>query len=155
MLRPVYRWLCFLGILLLISIGCCEFLVADDKSGLNLDFGIGIAIFFIAYYLLMFVFFILALYYLKFPKIKLLVAVVIFGLFASVLPAIGFWEEISRWLKLKEVIFSTDYDLFKTSALRKTVNSIEKIIFLLLFPCQLLVLLLSFKIRKSFTPAGK
>jgi hypothetical protein len=72
-----------------------------------------------------------------------------------IIPAFISGDNVTNWLKPKESTFWNYLDLFKISEFRKQINNIEKIIFLCLFICQLLVFMLTFKVKKALKGANR
>ncbi|MGG9960427.1 hypothetical protein [Ferruginibacter sp. SUN106] len=147
MLLSIYKVLCYTGIALLISLGICEAALSTDNSGLNIDFnlGIGFDILITIVFIAMFTFFVLPLFYVRFRKQKIFIIILITGIVAMFLPALSFWENISRWFGPEHIDFS---DVFKTSAFRKHISSIENIVAICIFICQLSVFILTFRIKR-------
>ena len=148
MLVSNYKRFAFTGILLMFIFALCEAALVNDDTGFKLDLGIGFTILIIVFFLLLFLFFVLPIYYVRSLNQKLFAAILILGLLTIILPAINTWYTITSLLKPKETGLFANLDLFKTSAFRSTVTNIETVIIVLLFLCQVAILILSFKIKK-------
>lgn len=148
MLLSNYKRFAYAGIVLLIIFLSCEIALTKDDTGLQLNLGIGFHILIISLFLVQFMFFILPFYYVKSYNCKLFIYIIITGLLTIFIPALSTWYTITRLLKSKDIGFWANVDLFKTSAFRKTIHNIEDMIFILLFICQIAILMLSLKIKK-------
>lgn len=151
MLLSVYKKICYIGLLLLAAYLFCEALLTTDDSGLKIHLGFGFTLLWSGFIILMFIFFFLPIYYIRSNTRKLFISIIITGILAMLVPAFSAWESISDWLRPKETTIWSLFDPFKISAFRRQVNNTIHIIFLCIFICQLVLFILTFRVKKQMS----
>lgn len=149
MLRSNYKRLSYVGITLWTAILICQAALLTDDSGIHIEFGIIPNLALAVLFILILVFFLLPLFYVKSYSRKLFISILVTGAVAIFLPAMNAWETIRRWLTPKENTFLSGLHLFHISEFRSAINNIENIVLLGLFFCQLVLFILTFIVKKS------
>ena len=149
MLVSNYKRLSYAGIALLVIFFICEAALTTDNTGLNIHFNIGIYVIIALIFTLIFLYLLLPLFYIRSYNRKLFISIIILGPLAMFLPALNSWDAISIWLKPKGTGMWANLDLFKTSAFKDTIFTIEHVIFICLFLCQLAIFIVTIRLKKQ------